>query len=151
MFGENHPSVKEAYWILAEVHRLLGNKDKASKLRGKGRQFCEEPVNNQCLPQAKIDFNLTFARKCKDVGNDFFKSKDYSNALEYYHKALNQFPSDPKLLTNRAITYVKLSEEQARLTYHNTENVEDQRLIQCALLDADKAITTDPSWVKGYY
>ena len=151
MFGENHPNVKEAYWSLAEVHRLLGNKDKASKLRGKVRQFCEEPVNNQCLPQAKIDFNLIFARRCKDVGNDFFKSKDYSNALEYYHKALNQFPSDPKLLTNRAITYVKLSEEQARLKYRNTDKAEDQRLIQCALLDADKAITTDPSWVKGYY
>ena len=151
IFGENHSNVKETYLSLAEVYRLLGNKDKASKLREKVRQFCEEPVNNQCFPQAKIDLNFTFARRCKDVGDDFFKSKDYSNALEYYHKALNLFPSDPKLLTDRAITYVKLSEEQARLKYHNTDNAEDQRLIQCALLDADKAITTDPSWEKGYY
>ena len=152
MFGENHPNVKETYLSLAEVHRLLGNKDKASKLRGKVRQLCEEPVNNQCLPQAKIDLNFTFARKCQDVGNDFFKSKDYSNALEYYNTALNQFPSDPKLLTNRAMTYLKLSEEQARLKYHNTDNAEDQRrFIQSALLDADKAITVDPSWEEGYY
>ena len=151
MFGENHPNVEEAYWSLAEVHRLLGNKDKASNLRGNVRQFCEEPVNSQCLPQAKIDLNWAFARRCKDVGNDYFKSKDYSNALEYYHIALNQFPSDPKLLTNRAITYVRLSEEQARLKYHKTDNAKDQRFIQCALLDADEAITTDPSWVKGYY
>ena len=152
MFGENHPNVKETYLSLAEMHRLLGNKDKASKLRGKVRQLCEEPVNNQCLPQAKIDLNFTFARKCQDVGNDFFKSKDYSNALEYYNRALNQFPSDPKLLTNRAMTYLKLSEEQARLKYHNTDNAEDQRrFIQSALLDADKAITVDPSWEEGYY
>ena len=48
------------------------------------------------------------------------------------------------MLTNRAATYVNLSEQEC--------SVQTKReLIECACQDANKAITLDPSWVTGYY
>ena len=65
-------------------------------------------------------------------------------ALELYNEALKCFPNDSKVLTNRAATYVKLSEQEC--------SVQTKRgLIECACQDANKAISIDPSWVKGYH
>ena len=78
----------------------------------------------------------------------FLRKKNYSKALEIYEKLLNRLPNDAKLLTNRAATYVKLSEQNVR----KCEATESQRrLIKNALRDAEKAVAVDPSWVKGYY
>ena len=145
MYGENHPEVKSAYWCLKKVYDILGVKDEASKLGEQLRRCNELPLSSQYVATPQIDLKVIRARKIKDVANDFFKAQNYSRALEIYHEAIKNCPNDAKLLTNRAITYVKLSEQKGKQC-HATES-----LIQHALQDAEKAITSDPSWVKGYY
>ena len=145
MYGESHPEVKSALSDLAKVYDILGVRDGTSKLGEQLRRFNELPVSSQYVATPQIDLTVITARRIKDVANDFFKAQNYSRALEIYHEAIKNCPNDAKLLTNRAITYVKLSEQKGKQC-HATES-----LIQHALQDAEKAITSDPSWVKGYY
>ena len=145
MYGESHPQVKSAYSDLTKVYHILGVKDEASKLGEQLGRFNELPVSSQYVATPPTNPNVIAAGKVKDVANDFFKAQNYSRALEVYQKAIDLYPNDAKLLTNRAITYVKLSEQKGKQC-HATES-----LIQNALQDAEKAITSDPSWVKGYY
>ena len=145
MYGGSHPQVKSAYSDLTKVYHILGVKDEASKLGEQLGGFNELPVSSQYVATPPIDVKVMCARKIKDVANSFFKAKNYSKALEIYNEVIKNCPNDAKLLTNRAITYVKLSEQKGKQC-HATES-----LIQHALQDAEKAITSDPSWVKGYY
>ena len=145
MYGESHPKVKSAYLYLKEVYDILGVKDEASKLGEQLRRCNELPVSSRYVATPKIDLNVITARRIKDVANNFFKAKNYSRALEIYHEAIKNCPNDAKLLTNRAITYVKLSEQKGKQCHAR------KSLIQNALQDTNKAITSDPSWVKGYY
>ena len=145
MYGESHPEVESAYSDLTKVYHILGVKDEASKSREQLGRFNESPVSSQYVAAPPIDVKVICARLIKDVANSFFEAKNYSKALETYHEVIKNCPNDAKLLTNRAITYVKLSEQKGKQC-HATES-----LIQNALQDAEKAITSDPSWVKGYY
>ena len=145
MYGESHPEVESAYSYLTKVYHILGLKDEASKLREQLGRFNESPVSSQYVATPPIYVKVICARLIKDVANSFFEAKNYSKALETYHGVIKNCPNDAKLLTNRAITYVKLSEQKGKQC-HATES-----LIQHALQDAEKAITSDPSWVKGYY
>ena len=145
MYGESHPEVESAYSDLTKVYHILGLKDEASKLREQLGRFNESPVSSQYVATPPIDVKVICARLIKDVANSFFEAKNYSKALETYHEVIKNCPNDAKLLTNRAITYVKLSEQKGKQC-HATES-----LTQHALQDAEKAITSDPSWVKGYY
>ena len=145
MYGESHREVKSAYWHLKKVLDILGVKDEVSKLGEELGRFNELPVNSQYVAKPQIDVNVILARRLKDFANNCFKTQNYSRALEIYHEAIENCPNDAKLLTNRAIAYVKLSEQKGKQC-DATES-----LIQKALHDADKAITSDPSWVKGYY
>ena len=151
IYGESHLEVLQARWELADVNKILGVKDEASGIEEKVRQFYEKPVNDPSYSKPQIDSHVLVARKFKDIANDFFKKKNYLKALQIYEKLLNRFPNDVKLLTNRAATYVKLSEENAGKC-EATEVTEGQtRLIKEALRDAEKAVALDPSWAKGYY
>ena len=145
MYGESHPEVKSAYSDLTKMYHILGVKDDASKLEEQLGRFNELPVSSRYVATPPIDVKVICARLIKDVANRFFEAKNYSKALEIYHEVIKNCPNDAKLLTNRAITYVKLSEQKGKQC-HATES-----LIQNALQDAEKAITSDPSWVKGYY
>ena len=145
MYGESHPEVKSAYSDLTKVYHILGVKDEASKLKEQLGRFNESPVSSQYVATPPIDVKVICARLIKDVANSFFEAKNYSKALETYHEVIKNCPNDAKLLTNRAITYVKLSEQKGKQCHAR------KSLIQNALRDTDKAITSDPSWVKGYY
>ena len=145
MYGESHPEVKSAYSNLTKVYHILGVKDGASKLGEQLGGLNDLPVSSQYVATPPIDVNVIGARMIKDFANSFFEAKNYSKALEIYHEVIKNCPNDAKLLTNRAIAYVKLSEQKGKQC-HATEN-----LIQKALQDADKAIKSDPSWGKGYY
>ena len=145
MYGDSHPEVKSAYSDLTKVYHILGVKDEASKLGEQLRRFNELPVSSQYVARPPIDVKVICARMIKDVANSFFEAKNYSKALEIYHEVIKNCPNDAKLLTNRAIASVKLSEQKGKQC-RATES-----LIQNALQDADKAIKSDPSWVKGYY
>ena len=148
IFGESHIEVIKARSWLAEVHKILGVEEEDSNIQEQFRQYLEGPVN-QSYSRPEVDFNVILARECKDIAGDFFKKKNYSKALEIYEKLLNRLPYDAKLLTNRAATYVKLSEQNARQATADTES--QTRIIKDALRDAEKAVAVDPSWVKGYF
>ena len=145
MYGESHPDVESAYWHLKKVYHILGVKDEASKLGEELGQFNELPVNSQYVTSPPFDHSVIRARSIKDFANILFKAQNYSGALEMYHEATRNCPNDAKLLTNRAIAYVKLAEQKGKQC-HATES-----LILNALQDAENAITSDPSWSKGYY
>ena len=149
VYGESHREEIQARCQLAEVHKILGVKEEDSNIQEQLMQCLERPVNDQSYSRPEVDFNVMLARKDKEIADDFFKKKNYSKALEIYEKLLNRLPNDAKLLTNRAATYVKLSEQNAREATEVTES--QRRLIKNALRDAEKAVAVDPSWVKGYY
>ena len=151
MYGENHQEVQMAYFNLLKVFTILGNEEEAYKLAEQMRRSNEKPVTKLFSARPLCDVNVLIARELKNTANDYFKEQKFSKALEFYQKALDQFPNDAKILTNRAITYVKLSEEQA-LKSHDKDCKENQQiLLQYALQDSNKAVSTDPSWGKGYY
>ena len=151
MYDESHQEVQMAYLNLRKVFTILGNEEEAYKLGEQMRRSNEKPVTKLFSARPLCDVNVLIARELKNTANDYFKAQKFSKALEFYQKALDQFPNDAKILTNRAITYVKLSEEQA-LKSHGKDPKEDQQiLLQYALQDTNKAVSTDPSWVKGYY
>ena len=151
MYDENHQEVQMAYSNLLKVFTILGNEEEAYKLVEQMRRSNEKPVTKLFSARPLCDNNVLIARELKNTANDYFKAQKYSKALEFYQMALDQFPNDAKILTNRAITYVKLSEEQA-LKSHGKDLKEDQQIfLQSALQDANKAVSTDPSWFKGYY
>ena len=141
---DSHPQVKEAYSFLVMVLKSLGHQNEAQKIEERVRQCNEKPVLNRFFARTRCDARVVEARNFKDIANFSFKSRNYSKALELYNEALQRFPDDAKVLTNRAATYVNLSEQEG--------SVQTKReLIECACQDANKAITIDPSWVKGYY
>ncbi|CAH3016224.1 unnamed protein product [Porites evermanni] len=151
MYDESHQEVQTAYLYLQTVFAILGNKDEAYNLGEQMKRSIEKPVTKPFSARPLCDVNVFIARNYKETANNFFRAQKYSEALEFYQKALDQFPNDAKILTNKAATYVKLSEEQA-LKSHSKDPKEDQQIfLQYALQDANKAVSADPSWVKGYY
>lgn len=55
------------------------------------------------------DANQTaVAEKYKNQGNDQFKMKNFSKAIELYTQAINTKSDEPAYYTNRAIAYLKL-------------------------------------------
>lgn len=140
-YGEKHPALKHIYFTLMTVHNFLGSKEQAIQ---------SSKLMNQCEPEASTkfsqgidgDYNVAIAGMLKDDANKAYLSGNYSNALALYTQTLNLSPNDAKLLTNRASTYMKLSQQPEQKPSQN---------ISLALQDARDAITADPSWVKGYY
>lgn len=50
------------------------------------------------------------AKKEKEVGNEFYKKKDFTNALEHYNKALEYDPTDITFYNNIAAVYFEQKE-----------------------------------------
>ena len=142
---DSHPEVREAHSFLVMVLKSLGHQNEAQTIEERARQCNEKPVSNRYFARTRCDTRVVEARTIKDIANSFFKSGNYSKALQLYNEALKRFPNDSKVLTNRAATYVKLSEQECSAVQTKRE------LIERACQDANKAITIDPSWVKGYY
>ncbi|KAL7579036.1 hypothetical protein ACA910_019076 [Epithemia clementina (nom. ined.)] len=69
----------------------------------------------------------------KDAGNVELQKGHYLEAINYYSQGLELSPKNAVLLSNRALSYIK---------------IENYGL---ALQDADRAIASDPKYAKGYY
>lgn len=69
----------------------------------------------------------------KQRGNDFFKLAKYSEAIEWYNKALIVYPDSAIVYANRSVANLKLE------NYGFAE------------ADATRAIEADPNYVKAYY
>ena len=88
------------------------------------------------LPSPSADTDSDAARKSNELklqANDFLSAGKYLEAIRLYSEALEYSPTNAILLANRAQSFLK---------------VENYGL---AILDADAAISADPTYVKGYY
>lgn len=72
------------------------------------------------------------AEQEKELGNDYFKKGDYSNAVKHYTEAILRNPDDPKLYSNRAACYTKLA------------------AFDLGLRDCDQCTKLDPKFIKGW-
>ena len=140
-YGEKHPALKGSYLHLIVVHSVLGNKEQVIKLNELMSQ-CEQEASIKFSQNVEGEYTVAAVRMLKGPADNYYSSGDYSNALALYTELLHLLPNDAKLLTNRASTYLKLSQQPGQNTAQN---------ISLALRDSQHAITADPSWVKGYY
>ena len=143
--GEIHPDMEEAYEYLKLVHVILGNEKEALRFQ-ELVVTCQQlvPAGNKSVRQTfSVNDNLIRTRSYKDCANSFFSKGNYLVALKLYNQALSLSPNDAKLLSNKAATCVKLSEQSS---------LEDKEtFLEQALQASQGAIAADPSWVKGYY
>lgn len=70
------------------------------------------------------------AQKYKELGNQAYKSQDYSKALNYYSKAIEADSTDPSFFSNRSLCYYNLN-----------------RFQEC-LMDCERALRINPHFVK---
>ncbi|KAF6133908.1 hypothetical protein GIB67_040672 [Kingdonia uniflora] len=77
-------------------------------------------------------FDPEIANVEREKGNEFFKQQMYPEAVRHYTEALKRNPKDPKVYSNRAACYTKLT------------------ALPEGLKDAEKCIELDPTFSKGY-
>ncbi|XP_022788803.1 stress-induced-phosphoprotein 1-like [Stylophora pistillata] len=147
-YGKIHPMLTKLYLRLAEAHNLLGNvawKEECFELceQCKNGEGTEQTQCSQGLPPYK--FGMYRARELNDRGGSLFKEQNYYGAMKAYTEALRVSPNDAKVLTNRAASYHKLSQQKC------SSPEDKQKMLEQALVDSQRAITVDPSWAKGYY
>lgn len=69
------------------------------------------PKKPESKPEPKKEFepdlpeNKRLARDAKEKGNEFYKKKDFTNAIEYYNKAIEYDPTDITFYNNLAAVY----------------------------------------------
>ncbi|KAG8931819.1 hypothetical protein FRC02_002113 [Tulasnella sp. 418] len=67
----------------------------------------KSPVVEESKPQPQVD-SPPDAEQLKEQGNDKFKKKMYTEAIELYTRAIELNPNEPSYLTNRAAAYMAL-------------------------------------------
>ncbi|XP_025221727.1 serine/threonine-protein phosphatase 5 isoform X1 [Theropithecus gelada] len=93
------------------------------------RTECAEPPRDE----HPADGALKRAEELKTQANDYFKAKDYENAIKFYSQAIELNPSNAIYYGNRSLAYLRT---------------------ECygyALGDATRAIELDKKYIKGYY
>lgn len=68
----------------------------------------------------------------RNLGNEAFKKANYPEAVKHYTESIKRAEKDPRGYSNRAAAYMKLM------------------ALPEALKDSEKAIETDPSFIKAY-
>jgi len=93
-------------------------------LRATEKQLQDKQVQSYINPELSL--------KAKEEGNELFKQKKYSLAVERYTEAIKRDPSNHVLYTNRSMAYLKL------------------KAYSEALKDCDKCIELNPKFIKAY-
>ncbi|CAM9705204.1 unnamed protein product [Phaeothamnion confervicola] len=75
----------------------------------------------------------TQAEEYKNSGNDAFKAGKWTEAVDWYTKAIDLDPDDRVYYSNRSAAFLKLGDAKSK-----------------ALKDAEKCVELAPDWVKGY-
>ncbi|KAF9605980.1 hypothetical protein IFM89_021306 [Coptis chinensis] len=86
----------------------------------------------ELLIESKLKVNQMF-EEMKSKGEEAFRKKDYSSAIFWYTKAINEDPSNAIVLSNRSLCWARMKEGKR------------------ALSDAMACITLKPDWPKAYY
>uniref|UniRef100_A0A8C6QZZ8 Serine/threonine-protein phosphatase n=1 Tax=Nannospalax galili TaxID=1026970 RepID=A0A8C6QZZ8_NANGA len=93
------------------------------------RTECAEPPRDEPPTEGA----LKRAEELKTQANDYFKAKDYENAIKFYSQAIELNPGNAIYYGNRSLAYLRT---------------------ECygyALGDATRAIELDKKYIKGYY
>lgn len=98
-----------------------------------GVNEASENLKNASLANCQSKADVEEAEQLKQKANDFFQSKNYEKAIEFYTLAIEKNDSVAAYYGNRSITYLR------------TE------CFGYALNDADKALEIDKTYLKGYY
>ncbi len=128
-------------------------------------------------PVDDVEKNLDKAIMCKEEGNDFFRSKQYDNAIEMYSQAINLCPENVEdenyeehcnffatFLGNRAAAFFALQEwdmavddcnwaldkkpDYVKVIVRRSQAFEKLNRIDEALVDAKRIQELDPTWPK---
>lgn len=94
----------------------------------------KDPSSGASSPEkeGKSNLNLT-ADELKEQGNKCVKAANFTEAILHYTHAIKLSPNDAILYSNRSLAFLKLQQY-----YYANE-------------DADRAISLNPNWAKGYY
>ncbi|XP_052767610.1 serine/threonine-protein phosphatase 5-like [Mya arenaria] len=98
---------------------------------GEGDNKSDDSVATDAKTVSDEDAKL--AEEYKDKANEFFKNKDYSQAVTFYTQAIDMNPTVAAYYGNRSFAYLR------------TE------CFGYALTDANKALKYDPKYIKAYY
>ncbi|ETS76119.1 hypothetical protein PFICI_11506 [Pestalotiopsis fici W106-1] len=85
------------------------------------------PPPHRSNPSSPVPSPADEAESYKNIGNKFFKEKDYKNAILQYSKAVDLVPNSATYLSNRAAAYMSNGQYEA------------------ALEDCSRAVDLDPS------
>ncbi|KZV71727.1 thioredoxin-domain-containing protein [Peniophora sp. CONT] len=91
------------------------------------------------------------AEQDKVEGNTAFAARDYKSAIAHYSAAIEKAPRTAVLYSNRAISYLKLSEEDAAKQEHSDSQWNHRHLRASAFHDASFVLELDVRWGKGWY
>uniref|UniRef100_A0A7S2F866 Uncharacterized protein n=1 Tax=Alexandrium andersonii TaxID=327968 RepID=A0A7S2F866_9DINO len=88
------------------------------------------------------------ADELREQGNQFFREQKFSKAIWAYSEAIEEYPFDARLFSNRAAAQMG----QLQVLYRSMPGsaVEDNSYFKEALKDLNKAIDIDPTYVKAY-
>ncbi|XP_063536374.1 stress-induced-phosphoprotein 1 [Cydia strobilella] len=134
--------------LIAKAFTRIGNAYKKMEQWKLARTYYEKSMSEHRTPEIKTLLSevekrvVEEERKAyvdpvkaeqeKELGNDYFKNGDYSNAVKHYTEAIKRNPDDPKLYSNRAACYTKLA------------------AFDLGLRDCDTCCKLDPKFIKGW-
>lgn len=110
-------------------------------------------------PEEDLPENKKLAKKCKELGNDAYKKKDFENALKHYNEAVQHDPNDITYYNNIAAVYFeqkdyeKCIKECEKGIEVGRENRADFKLISKAFSRIGNAYKKLENWksAKTYY
>lgn len=77
----------------------------------------DDEQNNSCSEMQDVEKNVDLANEAKEEGNNYFRAKDYDNAISSYSRAVSLCPTDDEhkellsvFLGNRAAAYFSVDE-----------------------------------------
>jgi tetratricopeptide (TPR) repeat protein len=77
----------------------------------------DDEYDNSCSDLPHVEKDIALANEAKEEGNNYFRSKDYDNAISSYSRAVNLCPVDDEnkealsvFLGNRAAAYFSVDE-----------------------------------------
>jgi len=118
---DNLKAAKISYEKALTEHRTPDYKQNLAEVESAIKKHEEEAYINPELADSE-----------KQKGNESFKKGDWASAVKFYSEALRRNPKDPKIYSNRAACYTKLT------------------AFDLALKDCDKSIELDPAFVKAH-
>lgn len=136
------------YKLIAKVFTRAGNSSKKLGEYKQAKAYYEKSLSEHRTPEVKTMLSQmeaiikeeerrafidpAKAEEEKELGNDYFKKGDFSNAVKHYTEAINRNPDDPKLYSNRAACYTKLA------------------AFDLGLKDCDMCTKLDVKFIKGW-